>query len=204
MIVYMIQNIRNGKIYIGQTIQPLRRYFRNKLAKAMAGSTNCGALYAAIRKYGKQNFVIIPMITAISREDLNLKEQTLIRLFDSCNQKIGYNLASGGYSATGISAWNKGLKNPYSETRLAQMSVLQKANLARNGHPNKGKPMSQEQKDKIRITMLAKGIRPSLAAQLKGAAIQACDPNIRENRRLRMLGNKYAVHKMNVLAAGAQ
>lgn len=49
--VYIHKNTINGKMYIGQTKQSLARRFRNG-----EGYINCPHFYAAIQKYGWDNF----------------------------------------------------------------------------------------------------------------------------------------------------
>lgn len=49
--IYIHKNRINGKMYIGQTKQPLERRFRNG-----KGYIHCPKFYAAIQKYGWKNF----------------------------------------------------------------------------------------------------------------------------------------------------
>lgn len=93
-IVYRIINIINGKIYIGITIRPLReRFWEHKKA--------AHDLYIsrAIKKYGKQNFVIEEIDSADSEEELIYLEKYWIRFYRSCDALYGYNLTNGGESS---------------------------------------------------------------------------------------------------------
>lgn len=94
MFIYKITNKINGKIYIGQTIQknPWRRIQRHFLEKEYRGVC---LIKRAIKKYGKNNFVVEIIYTAINLEDLNQKEQYYIFHFNSLNPN-GYNIKSGG------------------------------------------------------------------------------------------------------------
>lgn len=97
MIVYKIQNIINGKMYIGQTTKPLRtrinRHFlnaRNKISHP---------LYNSINKYGKEYFIIEILEIAGSLEELNFLEKYYIKHYDTLNINLGYNLKEGGNNA---------------------------------------------------------------------------------------------------------
>lgn len=88
MIIYKVTNRINGKIYIGQTIQPL-------VIRWDAHTRKGCVLYAAIQKYGKENFTVEQIDTATSRDELDQKEQYWIAHYD-CIAPKGYNLTSGG------------------------------------------------------------------------------------------------------------
>ena len=75
-IIYKITNLINQKIYIGQTIQALKRRFKQHINNALRNSKNLKQihLYAAMRQYGVTNFSIEAIDTANSKEELNQKE----------------------------------------------------------------------------------------------------------------------------------
>ena len=70
MIIYKITNKINGKVYIGQTIQPLKKRWNLHRAK----KSGCPALTRAFEKYGKDNFDICIIDHAHAREELDNKE----------------------------------------------------------------------------------------------------------------------------------
>jgi len=85
-IIYLTVNQINGKIYIGQTSIDKSSYI---------GSGK--AMLRAIKKYGKRNFTRSILISDIaSIKELNFWEDFYIKLFDSRNPKIGYNIRPGG------------------------------------------------------------------------------------------------------------
>lgn len=118
MIVYLITNKIDGKQYIGQTTQELRRRWAFHVCKR----SGCTYLKNAIEKYGKENFKIEEIYKAQSLEELDRKEQEFIIKFNTLAPN-GYNLTSGGErpvfseevkdkisrSSKGKTPWNKGL-----------------------------------------------------------------------------------------------
>lgn len=91
MIVYKITNLINGKCYIGQTIQPLKKRWNLHCSN----SSGCPALNNAFKKYGKDNFEITVIDHAHSREELDQKEIFWIEYYNSLVPN-GYNLHTGG------------------------------------------------------------------------------------------------------------
>ena len=88
MWIYKITNIQNDKIYIGQTIRPINDRFHRHINDAMNNILDTH-FARAIRKYGKDNFIIEEIDTAKNQNELNEKEQYWIRYYDSINN--GYN-----------------------------------------------------------------------------------------------------------------
>ena len=99
--IYKITNLLNIKVYIGQTIQPLRERFKQHINSANRGEN--GLLNYAIAKYGVKNFKIEEIERCINLEGLNKKEIYWITQYKSnvreFGQKFGYNLSPGGKSA---------------------------------------------------------------------------------------------------------
>ena len=94
MFVYRIDNILNGKMYVGQTTQKdVTIRFSQHLSKAR--NNQPGAPYNAIRKYGESAFCISVLDTAESIDELNEKECFWIKFFSTMYPN-GYNLAYGG------------------------------------------------------------------------------------------------------------
>jgi group I intron endonuclease len=80
MHIYKITNTVNGKIYIGQTIQqnPKMRWYSH-LADARGGKKSY--LLDSIRKYGPEQFDWQIIDSAVSIDDLNLKEEYWLNIF---------------------------------------------------------------------------------------------------------------------------
>lgn len=107
-IIYKITNKMNGKIYIGKT----KRYYGNDsnrsrgikdrlkkhIGDALGKRDYCRLLCKAIRKYGKENF-IIEQITQCKLELTSQLETAFISFYKSRDKKIGYNIVAGGGSS---------------------------------------------------------------------------------------------------------
>ena len=88
MWIYKIINIQNNKVYIGQTIRPIEQRFHRHLNDALNNILDTH-LARAIRKYGKDSFIIEEIDNAQTQDELNQKEQYWIRYYNSV--KDGYN-----------------------------------------------------------------------------------------------------------------
>jgi group I intron endonuclease len=87
--VYLIKNKINGKVYIGQTIQSLKRRFAQHKCSALTKKKKT-PLYSSIRKYGIDNFEITLLEDNIKPEELNDIEASYILKYSSVEE--GYNL----------------------------------------------------------------------------------------------------------------
>lgn len=88
MYIYKITNIQNNKVYIGQTIRPIEDRFKRHLSDALNNVIDTH-FARAIRKYGKDNFILEQIDTAQNQEELNRKERYWIKFYDAVN--TGYN-----------------------------------------------------------------------------------------------------------------
>jgi group I intron endonuclease len=91
MIIYKTTNLLNGKIYIGQDTNNDPKYM---------GSGKI--IRNAIKKYGKRNFSKEILEECETIEYLNEREIYWISLFNSTDNKIGYNILSGGLGSRGF------------------------------------------------------------------------------------------------------
>ena len=134
-IIYIAKNKINGRPYIGQTVQPLYHRKYNHLCEARRSRKRKTYFSNAILKYGINGFEWSIIHECYSREELNLKEEHYINIFDSRNN--GYNLTNGG---DGIS----GFKNPNASIRMKLHNPMYDKNLAKrigvlNGQRRLGK-----------------------------------------------------------------
>lgn len=85
--IYKTTNLINGKIYIGQ-----------KKATEFLGNDYLGSgkyLKCAIIHYGKEAFNVELLDIANSKKELDELEKYYIKMFNSTNHDIGYNIANG-------------------------------------------------------------------------------------------------------------
>ena len=90
--LYKITNLINGKIYIGQSVHPQRRWIEH-CNKANTKTDNY-PIHLAIAKYGKENFSFEIIEWT---ENFDKREIELIKQYNSLCPN-GYNLARGGNS----------------------------------------------------------------------------------------------------------
>lgn len=101
-IVYKATNIKNGLVYIGQTIQGLDTRKAGHISNAF-GSQSSLYFHRAIRKYGKDNFTWEVIDEAETKDELSKKEMYWIEFYNSYKGD-GYNATYGGDSV------NSGIK----------------------------------------------------------------------------------------------
>ena len=115
-VVYLILNKVNGKRYVGQTVQPLKKRF-DKHAKC-----NTTLIGKAIQKYGRENFYCGVIKTCASKAEMDYWEKHFIVALKS-KVPYGYNMTDGGEGTIGLeftpehrahlSAALSGEKNPH-------------------------------------------------------------------------------------------
>ncbi|MBR5914131.1 MAG: GIY-YIG nuclease family protein [Selenomonadaceae bacterium] len=89
MVIYKITNLINGKIYVGQTNQSLKKRFQNhKSSNSMLGRD--------IREYGDENFKIETLETCKTLDELDRREILWIAKLN-CKFPNGYNRTDGGH-----------------------------------------------------------------------------------------------------------
>lgn len=92
--LYKITNLINGKVYIGQSVNPQARWRRHK-SDAKLGK-NKKHLANAIRKYGARNFAFEVIAQSKTLEGIDQAEIDCIQQHKSSDKKYGYNIALGG------------------------------------------------------------------------------------------------------------
>lgn len=92
--IYKITNTLSGKIYIGQTIKPKRRWYDHRYY-AKHNKTN-QYIHKAMNKYGINNFTFEIIGEFNSLDEANKSEAEFIHKFNSQNSKFGYNIRPGG------------------------------------------------------------------------------------------------------------
>lgn len=118
IIVYLIRNDINKKIYIGQTCKPLQTRLSQHKSCAKLHKNNCIKLENAINKYGAEHFAIEQLSIVIDRESANKLEIELIAKYNSI--VAGYNIQSGGQGNRDIC----GALNPQAKLTEKEMKKI--------------------------------------------------------------------------------
>ncbi len=94
--IYLITNIKNNKVYVGQTSQTIQKRFNKHKSAARCKITGgCFLLNKAINKHGEDNFIITQIITVDNFEIANELETFFIKLYGGIG-KNGYNICAEG------------------------------------------------------------------------------------------------------------
>lgn len=109
MIVYLITNQVNGKMYVGCTAYSLEARWYAHLKNSQYVNY---ALYKAMRKYGVENFSVKKLMDCSDEDHMLLMETAFIAEFDTFG-KSGYNMTIGGQSGP----------PPFSDKAKKKMSV---------------------------------------------------------------------------------
>jgi group I intron endonuclease len=92
--VYCIDNLVNGKKYIGQSINVVYRFYQHRSDLKCNRHSN-KHLQNAWNEYGSDNFMFY-ILKECTSEELDELEMFYISYFDTMNQDYGYNFEGGG------------------------------------------------------------------------------------------------------------
>ena len=92
--IYLIRNKKDGKVYIGKSLDIKNRWnsHRSKLKRNVHGNR---LLQKAYNEYGKENFEY-KAVEYCEENELDEKEIYWIKIFKATDRKYGYNLEYGG------------------------------------------------------------------------------------------------------------
>src|SRR5574344_1135195 len=139
--IYKIENVKNGKVYIGQTFNYKERFASHKSALKHK-YINEVKKYDEMRKDGIENLEY-SVIEEVEDNISNEMEKYYIEKYDSINN--GYNTSKGGIGNVGT---------PTEETLLKRSNALKKVIHTKEWHEkiglaNRGKTVSTETRKKI-------------------------------------------------------
>lgn len=165
MIVYLVENKRNGKRYVGLTKHDLETRWGQHVKDALYERSNM-LLHKAIRKNGPDGFVRTVIDTGESEEQLRQLEKDWIEALGThVSLGQGYNMTFGGEGLLGykhtdetkqkMSESRKGERNPNFGKHWGKTSWTEEEKLTKSiertgeGNPMHGKHQSAEARKKI-------------------------------------------------------
>ena len=137
MLVYKTTNLITGKIYVGQTNGRSDTYFGSGVW-----------IKHLISKYGRENFIRETLCECSSQEELNKQEKHWIKVLDSQNPSIGYNIADGGNGHTSKRRQNYSAMSEDQKSKIRDTMISRGTSVGKNNGFH-GKNHTQEIKDKI-------------------------------------------------------
>ena len=164
MIIYMVRNKINNKIYFGQTSQ--EGGFNKRYKNNFPNKTHNQHIKRAIDKYGWENFEVVKEFDkAKNLDELNALEDMYIKMWDTTNPNKGYNKKSGGNVCVFTEETIEKLKqakigqfigedNPFhgkthSDETKQKISNAMKGRFCGTNSPNYGKTYSEETRRKM-------------------------------------------------------
>lgn len=160
--LYKITNLKNNKVYIGQSYSEIERWRQHKYA---ARSKPKQYIDSAIKKHGIVNFTYEVIAVTLSKQDADYVEIELIKQYDSRNRKYGYNISAGGEEI-----WNKGLpkeKHPmYGKKHTKESRQKMSDSLSGINHPLYGKSHKPETILKMSLIKTGKIFKESHKANI--------------------------------------
>jgi group I intron endonuclease len=140
--IYMIRNLLNGKVYIGNTGYTPKARFKQHCIAARKGS-KC-SLHRAMRKYGIESFEVLELHLCFTTEELDKMEIVAIASYKSNSREFGYNMTEGGDGITNPSEERRRQQSEFMKKRGIYPGMLEAAIAA-----NTGKVCSEETRRKI-------------------------------------------------------
>lgn len=101
MVIYQIRNIKNGKVYIGSTMDYIGRQKRH-LRRLSNNNHHSIILQRSWNKHGKDNFIFEVLEVIDDKNVLLEREQYYLDTYDSYNPKNGYNICKVAGSSIGF------------------------------------------------------------------------------------------------------
>lgn len=133
MIVYLAKNIINGKVYIGKTTKNISYRIKSHITHSKSKESKKYPFIRALLKYGYDNFIWGTICECSNEKELDEFEKYYIKVFNSRNSTLGYNITAGGEGGDTFTY------NPNAD------KIRDKLRLARIGYK-----LSDETKEKIR------------------------------------------------------
>ena len=97
MIVYWILCIKNGKMYVGKTTKTLKDRWDGHCRPGRKRTY----FARAVQKYGKANFIKAVLWEGNDLKEMDRMEKEYIKLLNTTDSNIGYNITAGGGGVLG-------------------------------------------------------------------------------------------------------
>jgi group I intron endonuclease len=108
--IYILQNVINNKIYVGESNNPINRIKYHKLTAKTKKKNHYSYIHEAIDKYGEDNFTF-DVIEEFQTETEALEAETFwIQFFRSWDKDFGYNKTLGNKGIKGFKHSNETLQ----------------------------------------------------------------------------------------------
>lgn len=177
--IYLVFNKITQKYYVGQTSQGYLVRWTQHVWEAGTGKGHCKLLYASMNKHGVENFGVSVLSTAETSEEATNLERLWIILLNSRDKKYGYNISEGGPGATGYR------HSPESKAKI--------------GSKHRGKLVSQETREKLRLAASAHKHAPEAKAKLsalRGEKANHFDASVSTDDILRLRGEGQSIQQI--------
>lgn len=187
--VYLVRNVHNGKIYVGQTTRGVEERFRRHRSDAYRKR---GPFPCALLKHGPDSFRVTPLFSVTDQVELNTLEILYIALREATNPRVGYNLLGGGGSGqpSDVARENmcKAQKLRFrtevaSDVTRKKRSEATKRWLASRPHPMLGKRLSADSIERMKAKKLGRK-NPKNAIRAR-ARLMSLTPEQRKARAIK-------------------
>ena len=166
-VIYCYTNKINGKRYVGQTIQKLRKRHGQHVQSAKFKSDpydNYSPIHCAIRKYGIENFKL-EILHIADEYSIDMLERHYIYFLGTLTKNNkGYNVSSGGSNGNPfagkteeeINEWKRKISETLKGKFVGENNPNYGKNLSGENHPMFGKKHSEESRRKISESLKGK------------------------------------------------
>jgi group I intron endonuclease len=169
-VIYCVSNTLTGKRYVGQTTSTLSARWKGRCN----GKKGIGILVDAIKKYGREAFVMSQIDVAYSRQELDEKEIYHIARLRTLKAHGGYNIKEGGGgtpkprgAALAAAEKLRGRKIPRESVekmaatkRGRARTEAEQAVLDRMANINRGRKHSEESRKKMSEAVTGRKMQP--------------------------------------------
>lgn len=142
--IYLITNMMNGKVYVGQSTNLYKRYSRHARSVNHPDQYN-RPIVAAFMKYGIHNFEF-SILELVSVDLLTVREQFWIDTMRSYDRRLGYNACPAAGSTAGFKQSEETRRRVAKASSLRTMSAEARAKIAAS---RIGKPLPANVRLKI-------------------------------------------------------